>query len=423
MSKTPPPLKLQSEMTQTNALRWRLPSRPWGSGWFMPLLLMIIGVVVLGFVVYNAPYKLPNIKGGVLDFVGDLFDLIGPILGTAIGSTLLFIGFVLRRATTTVTLDSNEITSTDHLGPLRWTRRIQTSQIIGFEISVGTVSTNGGPAKPTNNVTLLLANKAPADAKPKSKKKFNAFIIAWAYPKTWMQQLVDELTASAKRIAPRLAELEITTTIEHEHTFNGQPEKAVDQPEETRILITRQPDGLTFDIPPTGWLRGTKGLGCFTILWNGFILVFLVVVISSITKPGSVGNANQFDPWMLLFLSPFVAIGIGMALFTTHLGKSRSRLVVVGTGPESVVAFNRISPVRKPRELTWATSELTHIRMGDSNMSVNDEPVQELQINPKEGKQVGLLAQLDDEELKWIAYELRRQTGLPRYAVEASDEI
>lgn len=422
MPKEPPSLNLICKTTETQTLRWRLPPRPWGGGRFIPLILMIVGSVVLGVVAFNAPYKLPNIQGDLFDLIFDLFGLIGPFIGILAGTTLLLLGFSLRIAHTTITLNSNEITSTDRLGPLHWTRSINTAQITGFEISVGTTSTNGGPAQPTNNVTSLLANKEPAAGKTK-RNGFNAFIIAWAYPKTWMQQLADELTDNAERIAPRLAELEVTTTIESGNGVDGKPEKAIEPPAETKVLFTRQPHGLTFDIPPTGWLKGTKGLGCFTILWNGFILFFVGAILLAMLNPssGESNNSGQADPWMILFILPFVAIGIGMALLTTHLGKSRSRLVVVGTGLESVVAFNRISPVRKPRELTWAASELTHIRVDDSNMSVNDKPVQELQIHPKQGKKVGLLAQLDDEELKWIAYELRQQTNLTRQAV-LSDE-
>ena len=55
-------------------------------------------------------------------------------------------------------------------------------------------------------------------------------------------------------------------------------------------------------------------------------------------------------------------------------------------------------------------------------MSVNDQPVRELQIQPKQGKTVGLLAQLNDEELEWVAYELRQQTGLPRQSIAVDEE-
>ena len=39
---------------------------------------------------------------------------------------------------------------------------------------------------------------------------------------------------------------------------------------------------------------------------------------------------------------------------------------------------------------------------------MNERPVLELQVRPREGAQVGLLAGRDEEELHWIATRLRR---------------
>ena len=59
------------------------------------------------------------------------------------------------------------------------------------------------------------------------------------------------------------------------------------------------------------------------------------------------------------------------------------------------------------KEFLWEANELSEIRVGHSGMSVNDIPVNELQIVDADGKKaLGLLGQLDDQELRWIRAKL-----------------
>ena len=153
------------------------------------------------------------------------------------------------------------------------------------------------------------------------------------------------------------------------------------------------------------------------MIWNAFILLMLTGVGLAMLNAHKPNVSGPDSPWALLFFLPFIAVGIGLALYSIHAGKSHASLVVLGNGEDAILAYYRNSPVRKPRELHWSVNELSHICVDDSNMSVNDQPIQELQIHPKRGKKARLLTQLDDDALRWIAYELRRQTSLPRYAI------
>jgi len=44
---------------------------------------------------------------------------------------------------------------------------------------------------------------------------------------------------------------------------------------------------------------------------------------------------------------------------------------------------------------------------------VNNRPVIELQVHPRVGKKVGLLAGRDETELRWMATQLRRALKVP----------
>lgn len=423
MDNNPTPLNLISERV-SEGTRWQLPHRPWGAAKLMPWITIAVGIAIAAIFGITSSITLPNFNG---DAVGAIFDLVGLLMQaipTLIGLGLVLIGFILMRARTTVTLTGSQLQTTDHFGPLRWTRKLETAHLTGFEINVGTSSTNGGPKKPTNNVTFLIANtNRPARiAKQQgaAKDAKRDFVVAWAYPKAWMQELADELAGSIEYTNPQLEGLEIKTTMGSDDDRQGndaETETPIDPPNDTRIILQQEPDGLTITIPPAGIMRGSKGLGCFAVLWNAFILVMVVGMVYTMLNSHKPNVSGPDSPWAILFFLPFVAIGVGLAMYSIHAGKSHASLVVLGQGDNAVLAYYRNSPVRKPSELNWPINDLSHIRVDDSNMSVNDKPIQELQVHPKQGKKVGLLAQLDDEELRWIAYELRKQTRLHRHAI------
>lgn len=414
----PPRFDLASETTSTGK-QWKLLRRPWGAGWFLPWIFIMVGIVVAAIFGINGPITLPNFSGDTFAAIFDLVWLLGDVVFSLAGLVLITLGLAFRYAQTTVTLSQVEITTTDRFGLLRWTRRLHTTHITGFEINVGTSSTNSGPSVPMENVTMLIAHTdLPAKFK-NTKKKEHDFIIAWGYPKTWMQELADALTEDSEFINPMLADLETTTTFGSGD--RGERSDAVgipvDPPKDTNILLLREPDGLTINIPPKGIMRGSKGLAFFAILWNGFILLMLGMIVFTMLTPNNPNTSGPDSPWTLLFFLPFIAVGIGLAVFSVHAGKSQASLVIIGSGEAAVLAYIRNSPVLKTRELNWPANELSHLCIGDSNMPVNDVPIQELQVHPKQGKKVGLLAQFDDEELKWIAYELRQQLGVSKRAI------
>ena len=61
----------------------------------------------------------------------------------------------------------------------------------------------------------------------------------------------------------------------------------------------------------------------------------------------------------------------------------------------------------------WSRGEIAAIRADASGMEVNDRPVIELQIHPVSGKKFGVLAGRNEEELRWMATELRRALNVP----------
>jgi hypothetical protein len=172
------------------------------------------------------------------------------------------------------------------------------------------------------------------------------------------------------------------------------------QPVGSPIEIRRFDDGFTAVVPPAGLWRGSGGLFGFSLLWNGFMLVFTTALAGAL-----LGNKPQPDEsaWVLpLVLVLFWTIGIGMLLGSIQMGRRHAALAVAG-GTLMVMQTGIFS--KKQRE--WPLGEIAAIRVGPTGIRVNGVPVLELQIRDRSGKKLGLLAGLKVDELEWLAEELR----------------
>ena len=57
----------------------------------------------------------------------------------------------------------------------------------------------------------------------------------------------------------------------------------------------------------------------------------------------------------------------------------------------------------------WTRDELESVTVEPRGMEVNDIPVLELKIKPVNGRELGVFAGRDGDELRWIAWTLRRR--------------
>jgi len=63
--------------------------------------------------------------------------------------------------------------------------------------------------------------------------------------------------------------------------------------------------------------------------------------------------------------------------------------------------------VFKSNTRRWSCAEITNIKAGESGMRINDKPVLELQVLSSDAKK-GFLGGREEQELRWLATELRR---------------
>jgi hypothetical protein len=178
-------------------------------------------------------------------------------------------------------------------------------------------------------------------------------------------------------------------------------------PPGSQITIERFADGLTIQIPPAGLWRGTKGLFPFAMIWNGFLLLLTPCMLSAVLGNGANKHADN-AVWVLpLVLSIFWLVGIGILLASINMARRQAAIAVTG-GTLMVIQTGLLGS----KQRDWEPGDVGAVHVGPSGMTVNDEAVLELQILDGGGSKFGLLAGRSNDELHWLASELRTALGV-----------
>lgn len=157
---------------------------------------------------------------------------------------------------------------------------------------------------------------------------------------------------------------------------------------------------------------------CFTLFWNGVVSVFLYIAITAVlvhagllpesrlvpmsqnsgpSKPLDVGGTI----FLCVFLIPFVLIGIGtflLALVATF-GSTEVRL----RGNDASVRTG-LGPIMLKK--TFEVAEVKSVRLGNSDISQNNQPLQGIIVKAADRKIV-FGALLSSERRRWMASVLR----------------
>ncbi len=119
-------------------------------------------------------------------------------------------------------------------------------------------------------------------------------------------------------------------------------------------------------------------------------------------------------PWFaFLFMGVFWVIGIAMAVGAVRMGKRQAIIDVIG---DTLLVSETTGQRTKQHE--WTADQIRSIHMGPSGMEVNNKPIMQLQIQPIEGKKLGIFSNRDRNELRWLATTLRQSLGLSRQDAE-----
>ncbi len=169
------------------------------------------------------------------------------------------------------------------------------------------------------------------------------------------------------------------------------------------MQVEEHATGVRLTVPPAGLWRGSKGLFFFALFWCAFMAVFTGITVFAQSK-----GTEKVPVVFWIFIPAFWLIGLGMLAGAVNMGRRTANLVA-----ESGRLRAETRNLFGVRQREWDCAEIAAIRADASGMEVNGRPVIELQIHPRIGKKVGLLAGRDTNELRWMATRLRSALGVP----------
>ena len=184
------------------------------------------------------------------------------------------------------------------------------------------------------------------------------------------------------------------------------------RPIDTKIEFRRTEDKtLVCNIPPSGFINTTRFSLFFSLAWIAFTTLFSTLLILGEMQNPQPGFGFLLSCGMMLL---FEIIGVSLLVHSFSLAR-RSTMI----GVDEYLLFYEIKGLFKTRWVEFNRADIRTVDMGPSNSSVNDVPIPELQISLKIGKKrkVGLLSQLPESDLQWLAYQLRQELQLEKFAL------
>ena len=377
---------------------WKLPSRekvPGALAW----ILMAFGLVgcvfmffwirqaigICGFLDENPP-PLP------FQLFGLVFAAVGiPGLGISLGILIAGWGLKSGNFRTEINLGDGRLKATERVPPFRWRWSRPALEI--EKVVVSKIQGKIGPGS-----EMLAAIKIEGDFK-------KPLLIAPGYSEIILESLATEIAESLKGNVSHV--IEVSEEIEKLDTHTPDPLTSYDlkEPAFTDLHCEHLGDGgIAFDIPRQGLKGPGKGVAFFAAIWNLFCLFIAGVFFAT-------GAFEDDDApiWVLaLFGLVFFGAGIGMAVFALDLCLRRA---VIGIQDGSL-RLRRIRPLQGKADLVIPLEEIADIQVAPSGTEVNNEPILELRIERLNAKKLGLLSQVPESELRWIAAHLRQSAGM-----------
>jgi hypothetical protein len=372
-----------------NVTRYLLPARNLGAARKIGWIPFGFGVVVATFMAFWMHGAMAGCLGdhGPVRWIGIFFGLTGlPGLAVGVGLMALGLAILTDAARSEIVVGEGMICAIERIWWVPIRRRRFVSQLTRFVVEKGGIRVTDGNRHTT---TTLAKDMASLRAEVSTGKPF---LMAIAYPYEVLRPLADTLAASLS--LGRSTTEEEAPGIEVVEQEAGAPpaDTEIPRPAGTNIVCRAEPQGLAISVPPRGLWKGSQGLFFFSLLWNGSMVLMTVL------------TARGHAPVpVYLFLSLFWAIGLGLLAGAIHMGKRKVMIAVVN----DVLACRTIGPFRTS-ERKVPLAGIDTIRVGPSGMEVNDRPVMEVQIIPRQGRKIGLISNVTMDEMNWLAWTLRQ---------------
>ena len=393
MTPAPLPPEIRVERVRDD-IAYALPVRPLGKLRWVGLALVAISIVFDAMPAREL-WSLFQTHAVGRSQPGDVIPVILLIPFLAAGLLPMIVGFAWMFGRCRIEWRDRRLSTVEALGPLRWRRRLAGPKNVVRKLSVtmSDATVNGQPVTTGPFASLAALTMELESGKPRT--------VALGYPKEWLHALAADLSARIGAAAPLAGAPRVELVDPKVDVLN---DPIVEQPPNSSVKIEPAADGFALVIPPAGLWKGSRGLFGFGLFWCLFMCVFTAICV----LPGLHNKRNSVPGVFWIFIPVFWAIGLGLLASAVNMGRRRARLVVAG-GRLRIAQQSLLGA----RVWEWPRENLAAIRADRSGMEVNSRPLLELQVHPAGAKKVGLLAGRGDDELRWIAAELRRALRVP----------
>jgi hypothetical protein len=373
-----------------DGVRYRLPQRDLGTyRWlgFIPLGFgLLLSVAAVGWIVFVWTALAPPLNNIVSLIVGAMFSFfVLPMFYW--GTKIAFFGLLVLGGHGEIVLTSSEVRSQEVVGILRRSRHRLVDQIRQYVVQS---RTDDPSPRPLGVIVVECVEGLP-------------LYLAMGYPKSWLKPLADDLarrcgveaTTRTKTLGRPATK---STSVPVAFTVRAQ------QPAGSAIVLEEGATGVTLRVPSLGF----RGISMILLGVGVFWLLTTVSVLSIIGLTGVVRDPVPLLVFLVL-LVVFLPIGLLIVAMAFHVARRQTALAVV----DDSLMLLQTGPFGGARQ-EWSAEDVTDIRPGPSNTSVNDVPLPELQIHLHAGQKVGALEGYELADIEWVATVLRRALRLPR---------
>ncbi len=384
--------------------RFVLPKRDLGKARTAGIAFVVMGLACTIFMIFwmSGPIIEGSNEKGIARIFSIGFGLMG-IPGLLFGLAFTGLGIAILRnighSEVLVTRDS--IRSIECIGPLKLRFKRNLSDIEKLVVSPVrfTGQKDAGPGVPLG-LDLCALRVDGASRTP--------LLIAPGYPKDVIRTLAENIRTSVESAGARsglFAAAENTIQIVEEDAGGLVGDPPVSKPAGCNVTCHETENSFALMVPPRGLWKGSGGLFGFSLVWNVFMAVFTFALVFA-------GSSGDTPIPVYLFIAGFWAVGIGLLLGAINMGKRQTMVAIAG----DILGIKTRTPF-KTKEIKTRLDEIGAICMGPSGVEVNEKPLMELQVLGKDGKKkAGVLKELKQDELLWMAWLLRSKTGIPRNA-------